>query len=324
MFDARKLLEAFTGASQSMQPNANQRGSGDNPLGDIFGQLGKVIQGQPEQGQQRYGRQEESSQGQGGQQGGGGLMDVLGQVLGQATQGVREGAGRINDATGIGSRADDAMRQATGGRGAADMVEQLKDLVANNKGSSAAVLGGLAAVLLGTQTGRSALGTAAKLGGAALIGGLAYKAYQNYQAGRPLISGTDPVAPAPRGSGFEADAVSDNAAVTYLRAMIAAATADGQVDQNEARRISGAFQQAGLGDEAARFLEQEYRQPASPDDLAAASEGPEMAMQIYTAARITIDPEQENNRMFLDALAERLGIDSDLAAHIDAQAAHQG
>ena len=44
--------------------------------------------------------------------------------------------------------------------------------------------GALVAVLLGTGTGRAVTGSALKLGGLAAIGGLAYKAYQNYQAGK--------------------------------------------------------------------------------------------------------------------------------------------
>lgn len=44
--------------------------------------------------------------------------------------------------------------------------------------------GALAAVLLGTGPGRKVGGAAVKLGGLAAIGGLAYKAYQNYQNGK--------------------------------------------------------------------------------------------------------------------------------------------
>jgi uncharacterized membrane protein YebE (DUF533 family) len=285
MFDPKKLLDVFAGAAQQM--NAGQQ----------------------------------AGQGQGAAAGGlGGVADILGQVLGQATQGVREGAGRINEATGIGTGADDALRQATG-QGAEELIGKVKDLMSQNQAATGAVLGGLAAILLGTRAGRGALGTAARLGGLALIGGLAYKALQNYQAGKPLLSGRDaPTEAAPLGSGFEPAATSSEAATSYLRAMIAAAMADGGIDEREAAKIAGAFQQAGLDREAAQFLQREYANPATPEDLAAGAQSSEVAMQIYTAASLAVDPRQSSNRMFLDALAASLGVDRQLAQHIDAQA----
>ena len=120
---------------------------------------------------------------------GGGLMDILGQVLGQATSGVKEGAQRVDDTTGASAR----MKQATG-QSPGDLLEQLKELVRQNQMGAGAAAGGLGAVVLGTKTGRTHGGKALKLGGLALIGGLAYKALQNYQAGKPLISGATDIA----------------------------------------------------------------------------------------------------------------------------------
>ena len=124
---------------------------------------------------------------------------------------------------------------------------------------------GVGAVVLGTRTGRGMLGSAARLGALALIGGLAYKAYQNYAAGRPLITGGDSQAlvAAPAGSGFEPQAVSNETALLYIRAMIAAAAADGRIDENEQQKLIGSLQQAGLDDEAHAFLQQELQSPAS-------------------------------------------------------------
>ncbi len=63
-------------------------------------------------------------------------------------------------------------------------MAKLKELIAQHQMGAAATAGGLGAVVLGTKTGRSAAMGAAKLGALALIGGLAYKAYQNYSAGQ--------------------------------------------------------------------------------------------------------------------------------------------
>jgi uncharacterized membrane protein YebE (DUF533 family) len=258
------------------------------------------------------------------QQGGnGGLLDILGQVLGQATSGVKEGAGRINDATGASDRAREALGQATG-KSPEELLAQVQEWLRNNPGMAAAGAGGLGAILLGTRTGRGVVGSAAKLGALALIGGLAYKAFQNYQSGRPLISHEDPqrllTEAAPAGTGFEPNAISNDAAVLYIRAMIAAAAADGRIDAGEQKQIMGGLQQAGIGADAQAFLTQEIESPASVDDLAGAVATPEQAVQVYTAARLAIEPDTDAETEFLSQLAERLGIDANLAAHIDAAA----
>ena len=280
-------------------------------LGDILGQLQKQLGGQAGGGQ---------AGGQPGQAGGG-LMDILGQVLGQATAGAKEGAGRIDDMTGASGRAREALGQATG-KSPEDLLAQVQEWIRNNPGAAAAGAGGLGAVVLGTRTGRGMVGTAAKLGALALIGGLAYKALQNYQEGRPLISNDDPrrllSEPAPAGTGFEPDAISNDTATLYIRAMIAAAAADGRIDATEQKKIIGGLQQAGVGAEAQAFLEQEIQNPASAEDLAAAVSSPQEAVQVYTAARLAIDPDTNEEAGFLRELARLLEIDSTLAGHIDA------
>jgi len=157
------------------------------------------------------------------------LLDALKQVLGQATSGVREGAARIDEATGASGQARAAVGEATG-QSPDELMAQLKQLITANQLAAGAALGGLGALVLGTGAGRSLAAGAIKLGGLALIGGLAYKAYQNFQQGKPILPGSKPAGPqallaAPDGSGFEAGAVSDEAAKRYIRTMIAAAAA---------------------------------------------------------------------------------------------------
>lgn len=281
------------------------QGAGGGGLGDILGRI-----------QESLGKQG----GGAGAQGGGGLMDILGQVLGQATQGVREGAGRIDEATGASGRAREAVGQATG-KSPDDLLAQLKELIQNNQLGAGAVAGGLGSILLGTRTGRSIAVGAAKLGALALIGGLAYKALQNYQQGRPLITGPDgQLTEAPRGSGFEATAVTNESAQLYIRAMIAAAASDGRIDAAEQQKIIGGLKQAGLDAEAEQFLAHELNNPASVDDLVRAVGSEAEAIQLYTAARISIDLDTAEEHQFLVSLAQGLGMDESLASHIDAQA----
>lgn len=278
-------------------PRAPSGGGLEDILGQLKDQLGKAggaIQG-------------------GGGQGGGGLMDVLGQVLAQATQGVKEGAGKIDRATGV----SDAVGNATG-KNPADLLKQLQDLVRDNPLAAGGAMGGLGGLVLGTKTGRSIAGSAARIGALALIGGLAYKAFQNYQTGKPLITGATPAESAPQGSGFEPAAVTNDAAQLYIRAMIAAAAADGRIDDAEQIKVFGGLKQAGLDAEAEEFLANALNNPVSPEDLANAVSSPEEAIQVYTAARMAIEPDTRGEQQFLASLAAALGIDNKLAAHIDA------
>lgn len=262
--------------------------------------------------------------GQGGAGGGGGgLGDILGQIFGQGRgPGPGPGASQFADVPGARQLAD-VIAQATG-RNPEELLAQVKDFIANNQFGTGAALGGLGGLLLGTRAGRTLATHAVKLGGLAVIGGLAYRAYQSYQQGHSAT--TTAGAPqqqllaAPEGSGFEPSAMTHESAITLVRAMIAAAAADGRVDANEQRTILGELQQAGLGGEAQDFLAQEVRSPASVDELTEAVSSPEEAVQVYTAARLAVDMDNRQEHDFLVSLAEKLGIDANLATHIDAAA----
>ncbi|MDP3600829.1 MAG: DUF533 domain-containing protein [Bosea sp. (in: a-proteobacteria)] len=295
MFNAKSLLDALVSAgTQAGQPGGQgQTGS----LGQILGGLATKVQ-------------------QGG--GLGGLAGVAGQILTQASQGVGDAARQ----TGVQQKAGDVMGQVTGGRSAQDVLAQAKAMFDKNPAMATAVLGGLGALVFGSSTGRAVVGSAAKLGGMALIGGLAYKAYQNYQSGKPMLDiGSSPeLLPAPRGTGFEAEAATEATALLFIRAMIAAAAADGAIDAEERTTILGGLREAGFDQEANEWLEQEMASPASIETLVAGAESPELAAQIYTAARIAINPDTAGEKNFLAALSAELGLDAELVANIDAAA----
>jgi uncharacterized membrane protein YebE (DUF533 family) len=289
MFDAKALLDQIT-RSVGQQGDA-PAGSG----GGIADALARVTQG-------------------GGQ--GGGLVETLTGVLNQATQGLKDGA---ND-SGLTTATRGAVTRVSGGQTPEDLVGKVKAIVAENQLATGAVIGGLGGLLLGTNTGRELAGDAAKLGAAALIGGLAYKAYQNYKSGKPLIATGGPVQAAPAGSGFEPQAMTNETAVRLLRAMIAAAAADGRIDERESEKILVAFRKSGADKEAEAFLGREIETPSSAAAIAEGVRSETEALEVYTAARIAIDLDTDVEQNFLADLANHLRIDPALAVQINAAA----
>lgn len=250
---------------------------------------------------------------------GGGLLDVLGQILGQATAGVKEGAQRVDDATGASGQLRDILTRTTG-KTPEELMNSAKELVEKNKMGAGAAAGGLGAIVLGTETGRALAGSVLKIGALALIGGLAYKAVQNYQAGKPVLSGPQALVEAPAGSGFESQAITNESALLYIRAMIAAAAADGRLDETEMNKIVGGLKQMGLDRETEQFLANELNNPATTEKLASGVHGDAEAVQVFTAARIAIDLDTAEEHDFLVRLANDLGLDRNLVQHVDATA----
>lgn len=201
-----------------------------------------------------------------------------------------------------------------------DRADQMTKLAKDNPLAT----GAIAAVLLGTKSGRKLAGNAAVLGGLAAIAGLGYQAYKKYQAGQapaaePVASAPAQLLPPPADSGFVApEAMSDDFALVLVRAMIAAARADGHIDETERRQIVGKLAVSGLSADATAFLETELANPIDLDAIIAAGKTEEERVEIYTASRLAIEPESRAERGYLDLLAGRLGLADALVDHIEA------
>ncbi|MEM1376303.1 MAG: tellurite resistance TerB family protein [Pseudomonadota bacterium] len=184
--------------------------------------------------------------------------------------------------------------------------------------------GAIAAVLLGTGVGRELTGSALKLGGAAAVAGLAYTAYQNYKGGKDAPSGAaaeQEVLPPPSGSEFEIDAApqgADEFASTLVKAMIAAARADGHIDDGERARIADKLEMAGLEEDAQSFIRAELSKPVDMDSLVTSAQTEAQRVELYTASRLAIEPKTRAERGYLDMLAGRLGLEDGLIDHIEA------
>jgi uncharacterized membrane protein YebE (DUF533 family) len=314
MFDAKSLLNALVSAGSQLAQQA-QSGAAQNgqPQGGLGGMLGSVL-GQASGGQA----------GQPGQQGG--LGGMIGSVLGQLQQGAQnlgqQPGGIGGQASQMATGALDQLQGRFAGTQAGELINKAREFAGQNQLVAGAGLGGLAALVLGSKTGRSVLGSAAAMGGLALIGGLAYKAYQNHQAGAPVMGAANaPALPAPAGSGFEPEAASNETAILLIRAMIAAAASDGLIDAAERQSIVGGLTEAGFDPAGNAWLESEMANPATLEDLAAGAATPELAAQVYTAARLAIEPDTQAEAEFLANLGAQLGLDGKLVAEIDLAAA---
>ena len=103
----------------------------------------------------------------------------------------------------------------------------------------------------------------------------------------------------------------EDLALRLIRVMIAAAHADGSLDEAE--------EKAKLDSEEKMFLIQELHQPKSLAELTNGIVDPAMAQTMYMLATATIEIDTEAERNWLDELGDQLGITSELRTFIEEQ-----
>lgn len=189
-----------------------------------------------------------------------------------------------------------------------------------------ALAGGLAGILTGTKTGRKLGKSALTYGGMALLGGLAYKGWSDWRAGKqpPAAAsstgtGGQALQVPPAGSPFMPAAEEEiRLGHALIRAMIGAAKADGHIDAAEQQRIFKQVNDLGLDAEAKAFVMDELALPLDLDAVADGATCPETAAEIYTASLIAIDPNGPAEKAYLANLAARLKLEPALVDHLQA------
>ena len=196
-----------------------------------------------------------------------------------------------------------------------------------------AAAGGLMALLVSNKKARKFAGKAATVGGAAVLGGLAFKAFQNYQAGNggsgqaagvaPGVSPTHEAGAGPSAASFTAAAAGGTAPGfewTLIKAMVAAAKADGHLDADEQRKIFKAVGEMNLNTEAKGALFDLMAGDVSVDDLIQDVQTVEQSSELYLASRLAIDPDHPAEETYLSTLAARLGLPEEFRRQLDEQA----
>ncbi len=217
--------------------------------------------------------------------GSGGLGDILGQVLGGRSGGSGTGAGSGSSYGGANSP---RRGQAQGGLGG--IIDQL------SAGAAAGGLGGvLGGILGGGSSGQpqSPQGTLAQKGSQpqndASFGELFNDAI--YKKDEP------DVAPTPEQNAL---------AGLMLKAMIQAAKADGEIDENEKSKLMSEFGE--LDDDERAFIREQMAAPVDAEALA--REVPQgFGPQVYLMSLMAIEFDNRKEAEYLHELAQNLGLD---------------
>lgn len=203
-----------------------------------------------------------------------------------------------------------------------------------SSGVAGGLAGGAASGLLlqglGSKKGRKMAGKAAKLGGAAVIGGLAWKAYEHYRNGR--VAGANTGAPSAAGAATpgertapwrditqdqflpEGGATAARRDLLVLRAMITAAHADGHIDTDERMKIYQRIEALDMSHAERGLLMEEISTPLDLEQLVQQVPNRALAAEVYLAASLMADSPAPAHRLFLHDLAERLALPAGFVA----------
>jgi uncharacterized membrane protein YebE (DUF533 family) len=179
-------------------------------------------------------------------------------------------------------------------------------------GFAGGLAGGLASGLLTSRAGRKLGKRALKVGGIAAVGGLAYAAWRRYRYPATGAPGGEAI-PGPGSFALERfvppsrrSPEAERLGLTLLRAMVAAAQADGRIDEREREALHERVDALELsGPEKAELIAQLGR-PVDMNELALAARSPEIAAEIYTASLLAIEVDTPAERAYLAMLAARL------------------
>jgi uncharacterized membrane protein YebE (DUF533 family) len=196
-------------------------------------------------------------------------------------------------------------------------------------GFAGGLAGGFASNLLTSKSGRKIGKKALKTGGIAAVGALAYAAYQRYSTGKGAGNSVSAqtteaeLVPAPEGSAFmpaKNNPVGlEELGLTLVRAMIAAARADGRLDAKESRTIFQRIESLGLDPEDQALLVAEMGHPVDMDAIVNSATSPEVAAEIYVASLLAIEVDTAAENAYLAMLAARLQLPPNLVTELNRQ-----
>ena len=153
------------------------------------------------------------------------------------------------------------------------LLDRARDMMGMGAGGAVGATAG--GGLLGWLFGRGSVGRSVLThGGSALLGALAYRAWQSWQAGRggqPAAPAAAAATPAAFTPGATPAAGGEPFDLALIRTMVAAAKADGHIDDAERARIFAAVERSSLDAAQKRFVFSLLGQDITVEQVAAAA-----------------------------------------------------
>lgn len=185
-----------------------------------------------------------------------------------------------------------------------------------------ALAGGALGLLLGNKKFRKMGGKVAGYGGAAALGALALKTYQDWQqktaaqasAGAPAAAIPAPLASTPA---LPAPQLEEHSRI-LLSAMIAAAKADGHIGAEERKVLDAEMAKLTNNPQDLAWFDTQLAKPVDPAEVAAMADTPEKAAEVYLASVLVVDEQSYMEKAYLDELARRLDLPAGLKAELEA------
>lgn len=208
-------------------------------------------------------------------------------------------------------------------------LDSLSSMIPGGLAGGAAA-GGIMALLMGSKSTRKMAKKVAQYGGTAIVGGMAYKAYDNWQKNKALgqtqaIEHQD-IEQASQAYDqllmMESGTNNDQSAFDFvlIKTMIAAAKADGQIDATEHQRLFDAIEKLNFTAEDKAAVFDAMGRDITVQEIADLVSLDEQKAEVYISAYLAIEVDDQQERAFLNNLAFALNLPKGFPAYLEQQA----
>ena len=192
-----------------------------------------------------------------------------------------------------------------------------------------AAAGGIMALLMGNKSTKKVAKKVVQYGGTAILGGLAFKAFDNWKTNKALGQ-TEAIDHHDIQLADEAFAqqlpmevknnLQPSLEMVLINTMIAASKADGQIDAVEHKRLFDSIEKLNLTPEDKAAVFDAMGRDITVQEIADSVSLDEHKAEVYISAYLAIEVDDQQERAFLNNLAKALSLPKGFPAYLEQQA----